>query len=259
MSLHIPYLLSASLISLSTLQAATVLSQSYMVNTTVEGVLDSDNSSTLDIESFQNLPYNGNSSSQIRAEASDLIASQPQGADSFAYNGSQIASVDSNVIIESTALRGKVTAAADASHSISFSLGAGETKRVNFYLDYLIDIANGNQNSASVSWLLAGPGANTLLQDSRTLTTPLIEPATLGTSTTDDSDSGLLTAIINQAGTYTLTVTANIPEQDFANANRAVDVQIQQLDFEVVNVPEPSSSILIALASSALLSRRRRG
>lgn len=91
--------------------------------------------------------------------------------------------------------------------------------------------------------------------------------STLGINGTDsrgDSNinlteySGPQTALLEQAGTYTLTITSEVPLQDFLNAQKTASATLDAVHFEVVAVPEPSSAAFLALSLSGALFLRRR-
>lgn len=256
----LPLVFLCSIHLCSSASAVTVAfgTDSNIVSTESHSTVDTDTSQNLSITSSQELPYNNNSSSTINSNVTPLALTQPDGVDTFRLAGFNIGSVSANVDTEVTTLRDKVLAGALAAHAISFTLEAGETKLVKFFLDYNIDIANGNQNSASVSWELIAPDTSAVFMGSRALTTPIFNPPTAGSNISEDSDSGRLELIITQQGTYTLTVKAEVDEQEFVNANRTVLAELKELDFEVTNIPEPSSTALLMLASGAFLFRRKR-
>lgn len=263
--------LGAMLLGAMPTHAAIVTLDDYSVWTNVEGTVETFTSSTDPIFSQQTLQYNGNHEGLTRAGASAMQFTD-LGDGQFSYEAGNVSSAplplsgwpttdssngpfggaDTNIvdsqILENPNTKAKIRAGALTTFTVTFELGIGEVKQANLWLNYTIEIANGNQNTAAVEWNLSK------------------ELQTLGISSrdarnlegVDTVNTGTLSEVLDQPGTYTLTISADIPYQDFNNANKTALATLDAVYFEVVNIPEPSTSCLLALAAVTLLGRKRR-
>jgi hypothetical protein len=71
-------------------------------------------------------------------------------------------------------------------------------------------------------------------------------------------NTGALSETLDQEGIYTLTISAEIPFQEFTNAQKTASATLDAVYFEVVAVPEPSSCALVALGIGGFIIMRRR-
>ena len=190
----------------------------------------------------------------FRFFAGDIAPSnqRPSGwADSLSSLDGPFGGADANVgALTNLSKKSSVEAGSKTTFTVTFDLAVDEVKLVNFYLDYTIEVS-GTQQTAEVSWDLTWDGdANWLgLSGSDTQNTPEYLKTT---------NTGLQNTVINQAGTYTLTMTSEVPVQTFNNQNKTASATLDAVYFEVVAVPEPSSTALLALALSGSLFFRRR-
>ncbi|NWK55308.1 PEP-CTERM sorting domain-containing protein [Verrucomicrobiaceae bacterium N1E253] len=263
--------LGAMVLGTMPIHAATVISDDFSVWTNVDGTEETFTSSTDPIFSQQTIQYNGNHEGLTRGAASAMQFSD-LGDGQFSYEAGNVSSAptrppgwpatdssngpfggaDTNIvdseIFENPETEDKIRAGSLTTFTVTFELGIGEVKQANLWLNYTIEIANGNQNTAAVEWSLSN------------------EFQTLGISNRDARsvegvetvDTGILSEVLDEPGTYTLTLSADIPYQDFNNANKTALATLDAVYFEVVNIPEPSTSYLLALTSACLLFRKRR-
>lgn len=238
-------------LALPRLDAATYVSQLYTVQTKVESdPEDVKISSTGFISSAQDLNYNASNTGEIHSTADQFIQGQPAGPDSFSLTGSAFASVGANTPDIASTRSGPIEASASVEYTITFDLAASETKWANFLCDYTIVIANPQQNQIDITWGLVGPsGAIPGISGTSSFTSLM---------TAFSQSSGTQSAFLNEAGTYTLTLTGNMPAQDFNNQNRVVDLQFDSVYFEVVQVPEPHQFVFLMVACIGVMMVRRR-
>ena len=253
-------------------QAATVATSEYSVWTKIDAEEEFTASSGV-ISSEQIMEFTPNKGGPIRAAATAMnrednhagdgtfrffagditpSSTRPTGwHDQLSATTGPFGGADANVgALTNTETKAKVSAGSSTTFTIAFDLVAGETKQANFYLDYTIDIATSNQNTAEVTWDLTWDGDVNWLGISG-LDSPKMD-------ITRTEASGLESVMLDQAGRYTLTVTSAIPFQEFNNENKTASATLDAIYFEVVAVPEPSSTALLALALSGSLFFRRR-
>ena len=273
-------ILTAISACLTSAQAATNITRAYAVETNVDGTLDPGTPTGDYTLSLQELKYNNQQNGDIRAAATDPTYAD-LGDGQFSYSAGNLSTtpagrpagwlrpttvpnaadgpfggVDANIIgtindAPDGALA-RVNAGGTTTVTVTFDLQAGETKQANFELNYTLEIAQGNQNSALVEWSLVAPDMSTL---------GINGFDQQGAEVTDyqvSTYSGPQTALLDQAGTYTLTITSEVPLQDFLNAQKTASSTLDAVYFEVVAVPEPSSAALLTLALSSVLFFRRR-
>ena len=272
-------------------QAATNISQVYEIWTEVESNRETDNqSSGPTISSIQTLEYNSQQNGDIRSGATNMTFTD-LGAGNFSYSSGNVSATaterpagwsndlndvdrtttpsvapgpfggaDANVagtistVPEDPATKAKVNGGSSATFTITFELLPGEIKQANFELNYTLEIAQGDQNQALVEWKLVAPDMSTLGisgYDSR-------GDSNINVTSYLGGDTSPQTALLDQTGTYTLTMTAEVPLQDFLNAQKTASSTLDAVYFEVITVPEPSSTALLALSLSGCLFFRRR-
>lgn len=257
--------------------AATVLNSGYEVETNLEGNIETFNASSGPIATSQTMEFNNNHSGPIRAAATHMTQTDNHaGAGTFSFSAGDISpsterpanwptpnnltgpfgGADGNVIPvdQSFGTVSKVQAGSHATFTVTFDLGVGETKQANLWLNYTIEITNGNQNEATVEWTLTAPDMSTIGISS--IDNRLVEDSDPNIDET--VNTGEMSTILDQAGTYTLSISADIPYQDFNNYQHSASATLDAVYFEVVNIPEPSSTTLLGLALGASLLRRRR-
>ena len=231
--------ISTLLLSLILVQPALsvlVAINNYEVITTGDST-DMDQSSTLPITATsQLLNNNGNVLGSTDADASSLIVTSLN-ANSFEFTGTDFASASVDRI--PGAGNQDPAGSATATHIIEFELGVNELVDVSFNLTYSIIESNAD---AEVSWTLNGPDPNTTLIG--------------GTASTPGSNSsGIQTATLSPPGTYTLTITAAIPNQSFGS-NKSASANLDSLTFTAILVPEPSSTIMLVVGLAGFIWRR---
>ena len=231
--------ISTLLLSLILVQPALsvlVAINNYEVITTGDST-DMDQSSTLPITATsQLLNNNGNVLGSTDADASSLIVTSLN-ANSFEFTGTDFASASVDRI-PGAGNQGPA-GSATATHIIEFELGVNELVDVSFNLTYSIIESNAD---AEVSWTLNGPDPNTTLIG--------------GTASTPGSNSsGIQTATLSPPGTYTLTITAAIPNQSFGS-NQSASANLDSLTFTAILVPEPSSTIMLVVGLAGFIWRR---
>ena len=233
-------LISTLLLSLILVQPALsvlVALNNYEVITTGD-ITDMDQSSTLPITATSQLlnNNNGNVLGSTDADASSLIVTSLN-ANSFEFTGTDFASASVDRI--PGAGNQDPAGSATATHIIEFELGVNEVVDVSFNLTYSIIESNAD---AEVSWTLNGPDPNTTLIG--------------GTdSTPGTNSSGIQAATLSASGTYTLTITAAIPNQSF-RSNRSASANLDSLTFTAILVPEPSSTIMLVVGLAGFIWRR---
>lgn len=233
--------LPATLLLLSLpLPGATVLTDDYDVFVSVEGATASDSSPNNPATATLAMPFNPSQSGQITANALPFVLEFPGLPGTFRAVADSPASVVVGVPELGAQQRVELEAEGRATHTLSFSLDPGETRRVNFLVDYTVDVSQFVQTGGLVSWLLDGP-----------------DPAASGISGSDTAtgSSGLQSVVLAVPGTYTLTVSAEVPRQGFANENWDGEVYLDRI---VLDVPEPSAPLLAGLGLAVLCARRRR-
>jgi hypothetical protein len=266
---------AVTLLSTFSLQAATVVSSTYAVSSNLSGNTVPMGGSGTDgaISSVQIMEFNNNHSGPIRAAATHMTKSEP-GDGTFSFSAGDISpstqrpagwptlnggsgpfgGADANITSQtSSSTNATIEAGSNTTFTVTFNLGIGEVKQANLWLNYTIDISNGNQNSATVEWELKAPDTSVLG----------ISQADTRSNTSEDAvkdtiNTGALSTTLNQEGTYTLTIRADIPFQEFNNAQKTASATLDAVYFEVVTVPEPSSSLLLALGLGSCMIIRRR-
>lgn len=238
------------------LHAATVMSSNYEVQTNMDGNIDNDSRTGAQglIESEQTMEFNNNHSGPLRAAATHMAQTDNHAGDgTFSFSAaSPFGNANGNVLPQtSSSTKDAINASANATFTVTFELGIGETRQANLWLDYTIEITNGNQNEAAVKWELTAPDMSTigLVSGSKTLKDVNISQS---------FNTGEISTILNQPGPYTLTLTAELPDQQFKNTQHSASATLDAVYFEVVAVPEPSSATLLALTIGTGLLRRRR-
>ena len=255
------------------LQAAVVVDSLYEVQTDLEGNVDSkDSEFTSDpILSVQLMEFNNNHAGPIRAGAASLTRTDNHaGPGSFSFNAGDLnaasppanwhefnsfngpfGGADANVGIQNTtSTKAKVEASANSTSTIEFLLGIGEVVEANLTLNYTIEITNGNQNEASVSWTLIRPDTSVIgISDNDTRS---------GGNFAETVNTGEMSTVLNQAGLYTLLLSADIPVQEFNNNQHSASAILNGVYFEVIPIPEVNSSTLLLIALGTGLAKRRR-
>jgi hypothetical protein len=276
---------AASLFILATMlasaNAATLINDVYSVYTKMDGTEDTKESDEekKDIFSVQTMIYNSNSNGDIRAAATALtFTTLDDGGFSYEAGDISLSSVrpgnwptpsaitgpfggaDANVsgtvdVPDSPASLAKIWAGSQTIFTVTFELGVNEIKQANFLMNYTIEISNGNQNSASVDWDFS-------YTDQDNVKTALgisggheLEDPTTNANTFNSEYQSIT---IDQAGTYTLNIIADVPYQEFKNAQKSVSATLDAVYFEVVTVPEPGSCLLLALGLGGCMFTRRR-
>ena len=231
--------ISTLLLSLILVQPALsvlVAINNYEVITTGDST-DMDQSSTLPITATsQLLRNNGGVLGSTDADASSLTETNPN-ANSFEFTAIDFASASVDRV--PGAGNQNPTGSATATHTIEFELGVNEVVDVSFNLTYSIIESNAE---AEVNWTLNGPDPNTT--------------AIGGTdSTPGTNSSNIQTTTLSAPGTYTLTITAAIPNQSFGS-NRSASANLDSLTFTAISVPEPSSTIMLVVGLTGFIWRR---
>ncbi len=227
------------ILSIGTASGANIIVNGYMASTTGASGNDANASSPADPASATSALTNNLGASTATASALNLT--NPNGdLSSFQFSNTNFASAS----VDRTNGSGNVntTGSATAEYTIEFNLGVNETGFITFNLDFSIDTSS-NQ-TAGVSWTLSGPDPNT--------------SAISGSSTTAaiNASSGIQTATLNTAGNYTLTMIAEVPDQDFGS-NKSASVTLNDLNFTLISIPEPSSTFTLSISLIALIWYRR--
>ena len=149
----------------------------------------------------------------------------------------------------SSSTKAKVNAGSNSRSTVTFEFGIGEVAQANLELNYTIEITNGNQNEATVSWSLIGPDLAVYgISDSDSRSAPF---------TNQTLSTGNLSEILTDPGEYTLVLEADIPLQDFNNNQHSASATLNGVYFEVVPIPEPAPSSMILLTLLNVWRRKR--
>jgi len=216
--------------------AATSVTNSNSVSITVNSTTSTVNPNTTGIT---------NGSVTATAKADQLTLTNPGlNLNNLEYSGSG-ATFASLTAAKTSSGGTSTTFSGNATYSVAFTLGAGETAQVVFDLGY----AMSTSENASITWGVTGPQSVSAIAGN--ITTP-------GTASITQQ-----TATISTPGTYTFTLTGAISNNGtITNGNNSSlsNIAFTNIDLKVTSlsiVPEPSSTALLGLASLGLLRRRR--
>ncbi|MGC4017220.1 MAG: PEP-CTERM sorting domain-containing protein [Luteolibacter sp.] len=229
--------LAAIVLTTLSASAATSVTNSNSVSTTVNASTSTTNPNTVT-----------DGSVIATANAGQLTLTNPGlNLNSLEYSGTG-ATFASLTATKSASQGTGTTFSGNATYTVAFTIGVGETAQVVFDLGYIVN----NSENASITWGMTGPQSTSAIAGS----------ITTGTGASQSITQQTLT--LNTAGTYTFTLQGNISNNGaLPNGNNQAlsSVTFNNIDLKVTSlltVPEPSSAALLGLATLGLLRRRSR-
>lgn len=203
---------------------------------------------TLLASTHQATSHSEKGKSEVSARADDLVVTNPGHSKNLRLGGNDVSeiSTDKN-------RNGSDTVSAASSYVVQFAVEAGETATLTFDFSYSI-----KQSAASaggtISWNLVGPDS-----------LPISAISGMANSASNHLDIDTQTVQLT-AGSYTFTLTGDIPEKTFMGNNKGSrKITFDELELDLSSslatlqpVPEPNTALCGAIGILFLLRRRRR-
>jgi hypothetical protein len=217
--------------------AATLVSNTFVISTTIGATTDTTAPTTQTVGSF---------GGTLDSTATAALVTSPGDPSNLLFDLVAPASV---IVNRPPGGNGVNSVSAFVLYTFAFSLGASETKTANFNLNYALTEAGIN---GAVTWALTGPSGPISAISSTLL--PVGDPSN-STQTIASTSIPTQTTTLSGAGTYTFTLRAQMPSQT-VESNKAMSLIMNDANLSITTVPESSCLGVLSLALLAMIRRR---